>query len=123
MRIVEQFKTFDTQETEDNLETFSPIERVKTMATSEIISCNCKICSSVCCISSNEWIEVSSSYSTYVNVAYFSHPGLELVEPKRPGSKNSELEGCSVQPLRCTKCKTGMGVKCVDGPKEKKDTV
>lgn len=93
------------------------------MATSEIISCNCKICSSVCCISSNEWIEVSSSYSTYVNVAYFSHPGLELVEPKRPGSKNSELEGCSVQPLRCTKCKTGMGVKCVDGSKEKKDTV
>ena len=93
------------------------------MEVPEIISCNCKICSNVLCISSNDWTEVSSSYSTYVNVAYFSHPGLELVEPRRPGSRESELEGCTVQPLRCAKCKTGMGVKCVDGPREKKDAV
>ncbi|KAL2037291.1 hypothetical protein N7G274_009980 [Stereocaulon virgatum] len=97
--------------------------RVEIMATPEIINCSCNNCNSVLCISSNEWTEISSSYSTCVNLAYFSLPGLELVEPKRPGSKGSALEGCSVQLLRCTKCKTAMGIKCVDGPREKKANV
>lgn len=90
------------------------------MATAELIACACKICDKTLCISTNEWLEVSNSYSTYGNSLAFSHPGLEQVEQKRAGSKHSELEGCFVKPLRCAGCKTGIGVKCVEAPFEKR---
>lgn len=57
-----------------------------------------------------------SSYSTYENASYFSHPGLEQVDQKRPGAANSELEGCVVCPLKCKQCKALVGVKCVEAP-------
>ena len=49
----------------------------------------------------------------------FSHPGLEQTGQKRPGSKDSELEGCTVQPLQCKKCRESVGVKCTSVPPDK----
>lgn len=86
----------------------------------ELVTCICDNCNSVVCCSSNEWTEISSTYSTYVDAARFSHPGLETVEPRRPGSKDSALEGCYVKPLRCMKCKTVMGLKCVDAAPDRR---
>jgi len=90
------------------------------MATQELISLSCITCSTILCISSNSFKEVSTSYSTYENASYFSHPGLEQVEQKRPGAPNSQLEGCVVCPLRCKECKAAVGVKCVEAPNSKR---
>ena len=89
------------------------------LAIAETIECLCKECNILLCISSNDWVEVSNSYSTYERPGPFTDPGLELVEQIREGSKDSELEGCLVKPLRCYSCKTPLGVRCVEAPVEK----
>lgn len=93
------------------------------MARAETISCHCNECNILICISLNEWVEVSASYSTYEHPGAFTDPGLELVEQIREGSKNSELQGCFVKPLRCYGCKTPLGVRCVEAPVEKSAVV
>ena len=85
----------------------------------EKIGCHCKECSNLNCTSFNDWIWVSNSYATYEHSAGFMDPGLELVEQIREGSKDSELEGCLVKPLRCPKCKAALGLRCVEAPVEK----
>ncbi|KAF6236636.1 hypothetical protein HO173_005417 [Letharia columbiana] len=93
------------------------------MDIAETISCQCNECNILICISLNDWIEVSTSYSTYESPGAFTDPGLEMVEQIREGSKDSELEGCLVKPLRCHRCKTTLGVRCVEAPVEKRTNV
>lgn len=93
------------------------------MAGAETISCHCNECHILICISFNDWIEISNSYSTYARPGGFTDPGLEQVEHIRQGSKDSELEGCLVKPLRCHRCKTPLGVRCVEAPAEKRANV
>lgn len=88
------------------------------MARVERISCHCNECDILICIASNDWIEVSNSYSTYDRPGAFTEAGLEQVEQIREGSKGSQLEGCLVKPLRCSSCKTALGVRCVKAPVE-----
>jgi hypothetical protein len=85
----------------------------------ERVSCHCRVCDQPICTSSNEWVSVTNSYSTYTNAEAFSQTGLTAVNQIRPGATDSELEGCSVQPLQCSACKTGLGIKCVETPQEK----
>ena len=83
------------------------------MATASLVTGICKSCDTLLCISTNEWLEFTPSYSTYENADLYSHPGLEQVDQNRPGSKDSELEGCTVQALVCKKCHLQIGLKCV----------
>ncbi len=89
------------------------------MSSADLITCCCKNCHTLLCVSTNHWTEITSSYATYDVAVLFSHPGLEQLGPTRPGSKESELEGCTVQPLNCIKCKDSIGVKCVGVVPEK----
>ncbi len=89
------------------------------MATAETISCHCNKCDILICISFNDWTAISSSYSTYERPGNFTDPGLEQVDQIREGSKHSELEDCLVKPLRCFRCKTPLGLRCVEAPVEK----
>lgn len=93
------------------------------MAMAEKISCHCKECSNLNCISLNDLIWVSNSYSTNKHSAGFTDPGLELVEQIREGSNDSELEGCLVKPLRCYRCKAALGLRCIEAPVEKTTNV
>lgn len=93
------------------------------MAIAETIECLCNECNILLCISLNDWVEVSTRYSTYERPGAFTDPGLEQVEQIREGSKDSELDGCLVKPLRCYSCKTSLGMKCVEAPVEKRANV
>lgn len=93
------------------------------MAIAETIECLCNECNILLCISLNDWIEVSTSYSTYERPGAFTDPGLEPVEQIREGSKDSELDGCLVKPLRCYGCKTLLGMRCVEAAVEKRANV
>ena len=86
------------------------------MSSADLTTCFCKHCNTLLCVSLNNWTEVTSSYATYDVVSMFSHPGLEEKGQTRPGSRDSELEGCTVQPLHCKGCRESAGVKCTVVP-------
>ena len=44
---------------------------------------------------------------------------METVQQVREGSPESQLEGCSVRPIRCKTCRTTIGQRCVDTPEER----
>lgn len=85
----------------------------------ERVSCHCRICDQPICSSINEWVSVTNTYSTYANADSYSQTGLTALNQIRPGATDSELEGCSLQPLNCSACKAGLGIKCVETPEEK----
>ena len=60
------------------------------MAISETISCHCNESSIHICISFNDWIEVSDSYSTCQYPGAFTKLGLEQVEQIRMGSRHCQ---------------------------------
>lgn len=86
----------------------------------ELFSYSCESCNTHICTYSNEWVEISETYSTYENPQNYAEVGLERVKLDRAGSKDSELERCTLRPLRCKRCQTGLGLLCVRAPEEKK---
>ena len=83
------------------------------MASADLVTGRCKTCDAVLCITPNEWTEFTPSYSTYSNKELYSHPGLEQINQNRPGLKDSDLDGCTVQALQCRQCGEQIGAKCV----------
>ena len=77
----------------------------------ELISLNCTGCSTVLCISTNSFVEVSHQYSTAEDVNLFSHPGIEAYGRRFGGLY--ELEGLKVRRLICSTCDLGVGELCV----------
>ena len=87
--------------------------------TAYLVSGFCNTCEAFLTVSTNEWTEFTPSYSTYENAELYSHPGLEQLNQNRPGVKDSELEGCTVQALLCKECQEQIGVTCVTAGAEK----
>lgn len=83
------------------------------------VDCYCQQCNLLICSCTNEWIQISITYSTYENLEAYTQPGLTVSGEIRHVATDSGLEGCSVQPLRCDVCKTALGVKCVRAPEGK----
>lgn len=83
------------------------------MSTLELVNALCTACKNILFVSPNSWIEITSSYSTESSFWPSLTIGLEQIGKSRPGSKDSELEGCSVQALRCKGCHATVGIQCV----------
>ncbi len=87
---------------------------------SELFKYFCKSCNTHVFTNNNEWIEISETYSTFENAICYMGYEIEVVHQDRYGSKDSELEGCTLQPLQCKRCHDVLGSICVWAPEEKK---
>ena len=85
----------------------------------ELFKYYCKTCKTHACTYINEWVEISNTYSTFEDDSKYTEIGLERVKQYRYGSKDSELERCTLWPLRCSECHTGLGSYCFGGPYDK----
>ena len=86
---------------------------------SDLVNCHCLGCNHRMCTSSNAWVPVSNSHFTYEDSKTFSEYQMETVQQVREGSPESQLEGCSVRPIRCKTCRTTIGQRCMDTPEER----
>jgi hypothetical protein len=87
--------------------------------TPELFKYFCRTCHTHICTYINEWIEITKTYSTFENA--ISYMGFEIVvlDEERSGYKDSELEGCTLQPLSCKRCRKIVGSICVWAPEGK----
>lgn len=83
------------------------------------VNCHCVGCNHKMCTSANSWIPVSSSHFTYEDPKKFIEYQMETLQQIREGWPDSQLEGCSVKPVRCRTCRATIGVRCVDAPERK----
>lgn len=74
----------------------------------------CKTCNQHVCSYHNEWIQISSVYSTYEYPFNYTQTGLVETGDVREGTKNTELEGLSTRSMACTRCGSDLGIKCVE---------
>ena len=89
------------------------------MERQDLISLNCSRCSTVLCISTNSFLEVSSLHSTAEDLDLFSHPGIAAYGRRFAGF--NELEGLKVRPLICSTCNVRVGEKCVEVGREEEE--
>jgi len=89
---------------------------LRTAAMSTQVNCHCVGCNHKMCTSANSWIPVSNSHCTYEDPRKFVEYQMETLQQVREGAPDSQLEGCSVSPVRCKTCRATVGVRCVDAP-------
>lgn len=82
----------------------------------ETVNCYCLACNQHLYTCENAWAQISNTYYACERPGSFGRAGLVQAEQTRAGSKGSELEGCIVQPLRCEKCGTALGLECIETP-------
>ena len=79
----------------------------------DVVSGFC-VCGNVLCTYLNAWLQISTTYFTYEYPELYTEQGLVPTHPPRSGSKDSELEGCTMLPLNCKTCNVTVGVKCIE---------
>ena len=84
-----------------------------------LVKCYCSTCDQYLFSCMNSWTQITKSYYLYSNqstkAATFS--GLLLVPTTVPGT--SEMEGCTLRPIRCKGCTALKGGECVEASAEK----
>lgn len=87
--------------------------------TQNIVKCHCSACDQYLFSCVNSWTQITKSYYLYSNQSQKapSSVGLLVLPTTVPGT--SEMEGCTLRPLRCKGCTALKGGECVEAPAEK----
>lgn len=99
----------------------APEESRMANGNTEQIRCYCSGCDQYLYTCANAWAQISNTYYTCARPETQDTFGLVHRGQSRAGHRESELEGCVVQPLLCEKCGLGLGLRCIETPTAKID--